>query len=372
MRPARRQAVLARALLLGGLLVARVAAAADPPAVTVAVGGPAEDPAYLPVHAAVALGTFEAEGVKVTLRRTKHPTEAVAALRGRDVPIAVATLDEAIRGGWARKLPVQVLVAHVRAPAVALLVAPAARETVRRIEDLRGKAVGIPGPGSTGHLLLAQLLRQAGLRPWDVDTRSVGTTGLLARLGSGDLAAAMVEEPWAGRLLAADRAGLLVDFRQPAEVERVLGGPFYEVVSVVVGPATEEETKAAKEAAKAGKKLPPPRQAPPPEAALAAYARAVARVQAWLAGTPPETVAERLPAALVGDRARFVARLTPLQAAYAGTGEASREGIEATIRVLRSGGSPWPVTLTVGPDELAAPAAVIEARRQLGATPSPP
>jgi len=363
--------VLARALLLGGLLLARVGAA-DPPAVTVAVGGPTEDPAYLPVHAAVALGTFEAEGVKVTLKRTKHPTEAVAALRGHDVPIAVATLDEAIRGAWARKLPVQVLVAHVRAPAVALLVAPAARETVRRVEDLRGKAVGIPGPGSTGHLLLAQLLRQARLRPWEVDSRSVGTTGLLARLGSGDLAAAMVEEPWAGRLLAADRAGLLVDFRQPAEVERVLGGPFYEVVSVVVGPPTEEETKAAKEAAKAGKKLPPPRQEPPPEAALVAYARAVARVQAWLAGTPPETVAERLPAALVGDRARFVARLTPLQAAYAGTGEATREGLEATIRVLRSGGSPWPVTLTVGPGELAAPAAVTEARRQLGATPAPP
>ena len=83
-------------------------------------------------------------------------------------------------------------------------------------------------------------------------------------------------------------------------------------------------------------------------------------------------MAERLPAALVGDRARFVARLAALQAAYAGTGEATREGLEATIRVLRSGGSPWPVTLTVGPDELAAPAAVTEARRQLGATPPPP
>ena len=367
----RQAAALARAVLLGGLFLAR-AGAADPPAVTVAVGGPAEDPAYLPVHAAVALGTFEAEGVKVTLKRTKHPTEAAAALRGREVPIAVTTLDEAIRGAWARKIPVQVLAAHVRAPALALLVAPAARETVRRVEDFRGKAVGIPGPGSTGHLLLALLLRQARLEPTQVDVRSVGTTGLLARLGEGELAAAMVEEPWASRLLAADRAGLLIDFRRPAEVERVIGGPFYEVVSVVVSPPTPEEIKAAKEAAKAGKKLPPPRQEPPPEAALTAYARAVARVQTWLASTPPAIVAERLPASLVGDRGRFDARLAALQAAYAGTGEATREGFEATIRVLRSGGSPWPVTLTVGPDELAAPAAVTEARRQLGAPPPPP
>ncbi len=359
-------------MLLGGLLLARVGAA-DPPAVTVAVGGPAEDPAYLPVHAAVALGTFEAEGVKVTLKRTKHPTDAVAALRGRETGIAVSTLDEAIRGAWARKIPVQVLVAHVRAPAVALLVAPAARETVHRVEDLRDRAVGIPGPGSTGHLLLALLLRQARLQPWQVDVRSVGTTGLLARLGGGELAAAMVEEPWASRLLASDRAGVLIDFRQPAEVVRVIGGPFYEVVSVAVTPPTPEELKAAaKEVKAAGKKVAPPRLEPPPEAVLVAYARAVARVQAWLATTPPAAVAERLPASLVGDRARFDARLAALQAAYAGTGEATREGLEATIRVLRSGGSPWPVTLTVGPDELAAPAAVTEARRQLGATPPPP
>ena len=232
----------------------------------------------------------------MTLKRTKHPTEAVAALRGHDVPIAVATLDEAIRGAWARKLPVQVLVAHVRAPAVALVVAPTARETVRRVEDLRGKAVGIPGPGSTGHLLLAQLLRQARLRPWEVDTRSVGTTGLLARLGSGDLAAAMVEEPWAGRLLAADRAG-------PSSTSASRGSracprrAVLRVVSVVVGPPTEEERRRQGKPRRPARRS-AARQEPPPEAALIAYARRRAG-PVRLAGTPPETVAERLPARIV-------------------------------------------------------------------------
>ena len=119
----------------------------------------------------------------------------------------MTTLDEAIRGAWARKIPVQVLAAHVRAPAVALLVAPAARETVRRIEDLRGKPVGIPAPGARAHLLLATLLRGARVQPWEVDTRSVGSAALLAQIGTGDLAAAMVEEPWASRLLAAGAPG---------------------------------------------------------------------------------------------------------------------------------------------------------------------
>jgi ABC-type nitrate/sulfonate/bicarbonate transport system substrate-binding protein len=337
----------------------------------VAVGGPAEDPAYLPVHAAVALGTFEAEGVRVTLKRAKHPTGAVAALRDREAGIAVTTLDEAIRGAWARKLPVQVLAAHVRAPAVALLVASEARDEVRRVEDLRGKAVGIPGPGTTGHLLLATLLRGARIEPWQVDARSVGSTALVARLGAGGLAAAMVEEPWTSRLLDAGRAGVLLDLRRPAEVERLLGGPFYEVVSVAVTPVKEKAREAPKTGAEAKRGTPPPLE-PPPEAVLAAYARAVARVQAWLATTPAPIVAERLPPALVGERARFEARLGARQAAYAGTGEPARDGFEATLRVLRGGGSPWPLTLSVSPDDLAPPAAVSEARRQLGAAPPAP
>ena len=345
--------------------------AAEPPALTVAVGGPAEDPAYLPVHAAVALGTFEAEGVKVTLKRAKHPTGAVTALRDRQAGIAVTTLDEAIRGAWARRLPVQVLAAHVRAPAVALLVASAARDVVRRVEDLRGKAVGIPGPGTTGHLLLVTLLRGARVEPWQIDTRSVGSRTLLAQLGAGDLAAAMVEEPWASRLVDAGRASVLVDFRRPAEVERLLGGPFYEVVSVAA-TALEDDAKETPKAGADARKGTPPRVEPPPEAVLAAYARGLARVQAWLAATPPPVVAERLPPTLVGDRPRFEARLGAQQTAYAGAGEATREGIEATLRVLRGGGSPWPVHLSVGADDLAPPPGVAEARRQLGATPPAP
>ena len=174
-------------VVLAGLLAAAAALGQRPPCLTVvSVGGSAEDPAYLPVHAAAALGTFEAEGVQVTLKRAKHPTAAMTALRDREAAIAVTTLDEAIRGAWARKLPVQVLAAHVRAPAVALLVAPAARDAVRRVEDLRGRAVAIPGPGTTGHLLLATLLRGARLEPWQVDMRSLGSSALLARLAGGD------------------------------------------------------------------------------------------------------------------------------------------------------------------------------------------
>lgn len=373
-RAVERNRALAWALLLAGGLLLQTAAGAQPagaPAsVTVAVGGPPDEPAYLPVHAAMALGTFEAEGLRVTLKRSKHPTAAVASLRDREAGIAVTTLDTAIRGAFARKLPIQVLVAHVRAPAVALLVAPGDQDAVHGVEDLKGKAVGIPGPGSTGHLLLAQLLRIARLKTAQVDARSIGSAAIPGQLASGDLPAAMVEEPWVSRLVDSGRASILIDFRRPTETERILGGPFYEVVSVAVTPPPKEEPKSKTEA-KAKKEAPPPIE-PPPEAVLAAYARAVARVQVWLATTPPSLVADRLPPGLVGDRARFEQRLAAEQAAYAGTGEPTPAGLEATLRVLRGGGSPWPVSLSVSPEDLASPPAVTAARRALGPAPPPP
>jgi ABC-type nitrate/sulfonate/bicarbonate transport system substrate-binding protein len=357
---------LTLAVLLGGLLAAG-GARAQPAPLTVAIGGPASDLAYLPVHAAVALGTLTAEGVEVTLKRAKHPAGAMTAVRDREAGIAVTTLDEAIRGAWARNFPVQVLAAHVRAPTAALLVAPAARDAVRRVEDLRGRAVGIPGPGTTGHLLFVTLLRGAKLQPWQVDTRSLGTSATMAALGAGDIAAAVVEEPWVTRLLEANRADVLVDLRTPEAAERALGGAFYEVVSVVAAPVNAEEPPKKGAAAK---KAPPPIE-PPPEKALVAFTRALARVQVWLATAEPGAIAERLPSALVGDRRRFEARLRAQRAAYAGTGEPTPAGLEASLRVLRAG-SPWPVTLKVGPEDLAPPPAVAEARGALGAAPPAP
>jgi len=360
---------LTAAFVLGGVLAAG-GALAQPTPLTVAVGGPAAELAYLPVHAAAALGTFGAEGIEVALKRSKHAAAAMAAVRDREAGIAVTTLDEAIRGGWARNFPVQVLAAHLRAPAAALLVAPSARDTVRGVEDLRGRAVGIPGPGTTGHLLLASVLRGAKLQPWQVETRSLGTSATVAALGTGDIAAAVVEEPWVTRLLEANRAAVLVDFRTPEATERVLGGPFYEVVSVIAAPAKAPPVEPRK-GGRAAKQGPPPIE-PPPEPALVAFARALARVQVWLATAELSAIVERLPASLVGDRGQFEARLRAQRAAYAGAGQPTPEGLEASLRVLRGGSSPWPVTLKVGPDDLAPPPAVAEARRELGAAPPAP
>ena len=159
----------------------------------------------------------------------------------------------------------------------------------------------------------------------------------------------MVEEPWASRLLAADRAGLLVDFRQPAEVERVArrallrggergGRPAHR------GRSQGREAEAAKARARRSS-----RRAEAPS--CVAYARAVA---AGPGLARRHAARDRWRSACrrrSSGTARFVARLAAAQAAYAGTGEPTREGLAATLRVLRGRRQSWPVTLTVGPSD---------------------
>jgi NitT/TauT family transport system substrate-binding protein len=330
-------------ILLGGT-------SASGATLVVSVGGGADDPAFLPLHVAAALGTFEAEGVEVTLRRAKHPTGAMDALRDRDAGVAATTLDRAIRDGFGRGVATRVLVAHTRAPSLVLLASRAGSPPVTRVAELRGRRIGIPGPGTTGDLVLRSLLSAERLEPWELEIRSLGGAALAARLASGDLAAAVVEEPWASRVLAAGTAAVLLDLRRPAVAAQVLGGPFYEMVSVARadgGTAREDE------------------------AALAAFARALIRVQAWLATAPPGAVADRLPAALVGDRERFLARLAPQQALYVPSGEATVQGLDASLRVLRRG-TPWPASVKVDARDLREPELVTAARTRLGAVPPAP
>ncbi|MBI2460095.1 MAG: ABC transporter substrate-binding protein [Candidatus Rokubacteria bacterium] len=134
--------------------------AAEPAPLTVAVAGPPTEPSYLPLYVAEALGTFEAEGVRVTLRRVKGEGSAVAALREGDAEVAATSVDQAVRLGWGRGTPLALVALTALSPPAALLVSARHRETIATVADLRGKRIAIPGPGTSVHHLAIHLLRR--------------------------------------------------------------------------------------------------------------------------------------------------------------------------------------------------------------------
>jgi len=322
--------------------------AAEPAPLTVAVAGPPTEPSYLPLYVAEALGTFEAEGVRVTLRRVKGEGSAVAALREGDAEVAATSVDQAVRLGWGRGTPLALVALTALSPPAALLVSARHRETIATVADLRGKRIAIPGPGTSVHHLAIHLLRRHRVEPHQAHLVSPGALRAASQLAAGELEAAITLEPWTGRLLRQGHASLLLDLRDPEVARQALGGAFYEAGLFV--------RKADLEAL--GDRLIP-------------LTRALVRALAWLRRAPPEAIADRLPARLVGDREEFLAQLAAVRALYPADALATPEGMTSTLSILR-GASPLPASVRVRPGDLLALDPLRQALTALGEAPPAP
>ena len=93
-------------------------------------------------------------------------------------------------------------------PAVALLVPAARQETLRSLDDLAGTTVGVPAPGTPSEFMLLALLARAGIRIPRVTVKSYGERGLAGALESGQVAAGMLGDPYATRLIEDGKAVL--------------------------------------------------------------------------------------------------------------------------------------------------------------------
>jgi NitT/TauT family transport system substrate-binding protein len=75
---------------------------------------------------------------------------------------------------------------------------------VRRIEDLRGKRIGITQTGSTFHYMIGRLLEARGLALADVELVPLGKlSSLMASLQGGQIDAVILNEPNLGKVAAA-------------------------------------------------------------------------------------------------------------------------------------------------------------------------
>jgi NitT/TauT family transport system substrate-binding protein len=190
---------------------------------TIGVAGPVTSAEYLPVRLAESAGHFASENVSARLRTFRSAAEAAEALAAGRVDLAATTLDAALRLGDAHGVPPRLVFGLTAAPPVALLVPAGRRGEIFQVTDLGGKTVGIPAPGTPEAEALTAILAAAKLAPERVTTVSLGERRLARALAAGEVAAAVLADPWASRLVEDGQAAVLVDLRQPDGVERWLG-----------------------------------------------------------------------------------------------------------------------------------------------------
>jgi NitT/TauT family transport system substrate-binding protein len=208
------------------------------------------------------------------------------------------------------------------APPVALLASAAGGAPVRTVADLEGLRVGLAAPGAPEHLWFGALLTRAGLRMTQVEVLSVGSRGVVGAIETGEMQAAMVEEPAVSRLLAEGRASIVADLRTPDAVRRALG-------DVTVNAAVFARSDRR-----------------PADRHLAALARALLAAERQIASATTEALATRLGRGIVGIPEEFDARVRAVRELYLAGGAVTVDQLRDTISMIRAH-LPLPAVLRV-------------------------
>jgi NitT/TauT family transport system substrate-binding protein len=280
-------------------------------ALTISVAGPATSPEYLPLRVAEAENYFAQENLAVSLQVTRSESQAAEALSRGQAELAATSVDAALRLGHVAGAPPRLVFGLTSAPPVALLVPAAKKDAIRGLQDLAGKTLGIPSPGTPEHLMLLSLLAKAGLRLPQITLQSYGDRGLASAIQSGQVAAAVVGDPWASRLIEDGSAVVLADFRKRGEAARWLGEP---AVHAAIFARADTKLGAAE---------------------LAPLARALLRALDRLRSTAPEELARHLPAAAVGPPADFPLRLSGAREVFLPNGWVTEDMLAESVRLVR-------------------------------------
>lgn len=279
---------------------------------TIAVAGPAASPEYLPLHVAQTEGHFAAQKLAVTLRAVRSDAGAAEALAAGQAQLAATSLDAALRLGSVDGAPPRLVWGLTAAPPVALLVNPGRVDTIRSAADLVGQTVAVPAPGTPEDQALGLLLARAGVPLHRVTVRSLGDRGAARALEGGEVAAAVLAEPYVTRLVEEGKAAVAVDLRTAKDAAGWLGGP----------------TVSAALFARAGTPL----DAATLRGVAAALQAAVARVIA----AEPAALETSLPAPAIGSAADFGLRLRGARDLFLPGGRVSAEVLERSIALVRS------------------------------------
>lgn len=280
-------------------------------AITIAVAGPATSPEYLPLYVAQSEGYFAQEKLEVTLTIERSESDAAQAMARGRADIAATSLDAAYRVGHVKGALPLLLFGLTAAPPVAILVSPGHKETVRSPRDLRGQPVGLPGVGTPEQAMLATILARAGVKIHHVPLRSFSNRALAGALEQGEVAAAVMADPWVTRLVAEKIATILVDLRTRSDAARWLSAETVHAALFLRADAAVEEHD------------------------LVALAKALLRAVARVSDTPAETLAAGLPASVIGRPGDFALRVAGARQGYLPRGRVTEDMLKASLRQAR-------------------------------------
>lgn len=161
---------------------------------------------YAPFFVAEELGFFEDFGVDVTLSPKGDTAETIQMLASGNIEAGAATWASSLFNALDRGATVAIIATSARMPSTVpspspFMVSQTAWDAgIRTVADLRGKRIGIPGPGGFGMFSVARALEKGGLTIEDVEPVFLPPPATAAAFANGGLEAGWSIEPFAGQL----------------------------------------------------------------------------------------------------------------------------------------------------------------------------
>jgi NitT/TauT family transport system substrate-binding protein len=284
---------------------------------TIATAGPATAPEYWPLWIAQGEGYFAQEQLAVSLEPMRAETPAAEALARGKADLAATSLDAALTIGHVAGAPPKLVFGLTAMPPVALVVPAARKGAIRSVEDLVGKTIGVPAPGTPAAFALVSLLDKAGVRVTQVTVKSFGERGLTGAVGKGEIDAAILGDPYVTRLIEDGAVDVLADLRQRGAAARWLGASAVECAIFARADTKLDSTQ------------------------LKPLARALLKALEKIRSATAEELRGKLPPASVGLPEDFEDRLRGAREIYLPDGRVTAETLQASVSLVR-GRSPIP------------------------------
>lgn len=285
------------------------------PKVTIGVGGQTLL-TYLPTTLADQLGYFEEEGVDVELQDLQGGSKALTAMLGGSTDVTSGYYEHSIQL-QAKNQQVQAFVNIGLSPSLALVIAPKNVDTIKGIDDLVGKNVGVTAPGSSTDMFLKYLLVKNGKKPTDVAVSGIGAgSSAVAAVENNQVDAAIMLEPDLSVLSKrlGTPATLLEDVRTTEGIERVFGTATWPSSCLYAKPEWLEQN---------------------PETA-SKVARAMVRALEFVEANSAEDIAAQMPESFsAGDPGLYAEAIAAIKDSFSKDGVFPQQGVEAVLDTQR-------------------------------------
>src|SRR5262245_32463963 len=282
-------------------------------AVRIAIGGQ-NQLIYLPTTLANELGFYKDEGLNVDLQDLAGGSKALQALVGGSADVVSGFYDHTIQMA-AEGRELVAFVTMLRFPGLVLITSPQRAATLTRIDDLKGRMLGVTTAGSSSHMLLTYLLKQHGVGPDGASVTAIGTAATaIAAVERGKVDAGMMADP-AVTLLEQRSPGVrvLADLRTADGVKAALGADAYPA-SVLY--AKGEWIRAHRDIA-------------------GRLTHAMNKTLDWMHGHSAQQIADRMPPGVRGDDpSLYVESLRRSMAMFSIDGAMTEDGAEAVRKIL--------------------------------------